>query len=275
VKALKQIGTVTAAASGCLRLLAADILRQSHVRKGVSVRCAVLGNQIKQEASPVGNLRGPIVWMSVLVLSVMMTIGAAAVPTTRVLWEPLPLAPGLDQDPGLPRASGSADIIDSLRLAGLQVTLEQTAFDELQRHFGGTLGRRGEAGNNRRWLCYYQTRAPSRWIIWLEGDELHQTNVAGFQWRTMPPFSMPDRRCQPLPGNRAVRLPVAVRLGQSRVGVRAALGPPTTDYGSTFLYVHSHSVRVASTPFTVINTVVIQFRGDKVEAIGVWRSSTS
>jgi hypothetical protein len=105
---------------------------------------------------------------------------------------------------------------------------------------------------------------------------LYKTSVAGFQWRYTGAYETPDRRCPALSDASAVTLPVSISLGQSRAAVRAALGPPTTEYGSVWLYFHSHkeSNSRGTLPFTVDNSLTVLFRGDTVEAIEAGRSST-
>jgi hypothetical protein len=195
---------------------------------------------------------------------------------SHTLWEPPALAPGLDEAPGLPNASGSADIIAALRINNVPVTLEQTTFREVQQRLGGAVGSNGkEAGNSLSWICLYKPDASNPQIIWLEGDELHQHSVAGFQWREIRAHYVPDPRCKALAKGSEIALPVPIHPGDTRAQAIALLGAPTTDYGGFLLYVHSHSVTKDNNVWTTINTMEIQLRGSLIEAIAVWRVTTN
>lgn len=192
------------------------------------------------------------------------------------LWEPPALAPGLDEAPGLPQASGSADIIATLKVNNVPITLEQTSFRDVQQRLGGVVGSNGkEAGNRLSWICLYKPDAPNRQIIWLEGDELHDKSVAGFQWREIPADHLPDKRCKALAKGSEIALPLPIHPGDTRAQALALMGIPTTDYGGLLLYVHSHSVTNDNNVWTTINTVEIQLRGDLVKAIAVWKVTTN
>lgn len=202
-------------------------------------------------------------WVAVGVL----LLGAAS---PRVLWEP---PSSSSWPPNIP-STGSKDLIASVDVAHVHVVLEQSSLDSIRERLGGTMGQKGEAGNNQKWLCYYERHAAAPWAIWLTGGELEVRHVMGFDWEVIPRSAVFDDRCQALPAGATIELPVAIELGQKRSAALAVLGRSGKGNRSDRYFVHSFTVTRRSVPWTTINGVRIRIRNDVVTVIAAWRVTT-
>jgi hypothetical protein len=204
------------------------------------------------------------------ILFIPLAMGAA---TEQTLWEPPPVA-RLQAPTDSAGARNAEKNIQSLTLGATVIVLEKTSLQQIQQKLGGSIGGNGDAGNSRRWLCYYQPHAPAPWIVWLESSALHSHTIVGFQWEKIPAAATPDSRCRELPSASQVVLPGSVQLGQGRDEVLAALGEPTVERGDALLFVRVHPVTVRNNPFTTSNTVKVAMADGHVDAVAAWSATT-
>jgi hypothetical protein len=166
--------------------------------------------------------------------------------------------------------------ITRLRIANVNVVLEQTPLTDVQRRFGGEVGKSGDASEYVEWFCVQGTDSKGRWALWLESGEIHGGNVGTFEWIRIPDPSAVDARCRILPKKRnVVRLPIALRLGDTEAHVISVLGAPTIRLGGSLLYLHKHEQMIQREPFTTFNDMVVVVRRGVVDAVEVTRSTTS
>jgi hypothetical protein len=167
-------------------------------------------------------------------------------------------------------------MIDGLNIAGWPIVLEETELIAARKHFRGTIGSRGDAGEALAWLCLYRHDEGASWVLWLESFEIDGPTIGGFRWQQLGVNSKMDERCQPLRGNDAsLSLPLALRLGMKEARVVAALGQPSMRSGDTVIYVHEHDRTIRSEPYTVSNDVIITYRAGRIWAVEVTRSTVS
>jgi hypothetical protein len=69
--------------------------------------------------------------------------------------------------------------------------------------------------------------------------------------------------------------PLSLHPGMAQSELFEALGQPTVQNGNTLLYVHEHDEESKNELFTVLNTVSIVLRDNKVWAIEVLKVSVS
>jgi hypothetical protein len=228
-------------------------------------------------ASLIGSVLVLTVFGSVLAVKAADSSGeTSGAEPVRTLWQP---PQGIPER--YPDSNGTDDVIASLTISGVPIILEQTSILDIQNRLGGVLGGKGDAGATKGWLCYYQLAAPTPWVIWLERGELDGLLVAGFRWQNIPEHAVPDKRCQPLPRGSEVVLSRSIYPGQLRTEVLAALGSPATERGSELSYFHARTESVPNSTGTppeltanVFSVAVIQLKGDAVDAIDVWKSTS-
>lgn len=168
------------------------------------------------------------------------------------------------------------EMIGNLKIAGWPIVLEETELIAAQKHFGGAIGDRGDAGDALEWLCLYRRDKESAWVLWLESSEIDGPTIGGFRWQQIDTSSKMDERCQLLPGDRAsVSLPLALRPGMREADVLAVLGPPSLRNNDMAVYEHEHNVTIGSEPYDVSNIVIVTYRGGKIWAVEVWHSTVS
>ena len=123
-----------------------------------------------------------------------------------------------------PQPTVPKEMIGGLNVASWPIVLEETELIAAQKHFGGTIGSRGDASEAIAWLCLYRHDKGASWVLWLESSEIDGPTIGGFQWQELDNHSEMDERCQPLKGNNAsLSLPLALRLGMRETDVVAAL----------------------------------------------------
>jgi hypothetical protein len=188
------------------------------------------------------------------------------------IWEP-PAALDL---PGTAKASVPKEMITSLRVAGRNIVLDETALKTVQSDIGGSIGNRGDAGDALGWLCFHGGEVRDQWVIWLMSGEINGDAVGGFRWQRVDQTVHFDSKCRKLPhGKRGVEFPLAVRLGTSENQVLRILGEPSDKHGETLFYLHEHEVTFKNQPFTAMNTVAVILRKRAVWAIEAWKSTTN
>lgn len=212
-------------------------------------------------------------YFALLITAALISLTGAA--TAQAIWEPPPRAADALGSNDAAVAGGAQDIVSTLKVGSLSVALQETPLQDLQAQFGGTIGHRGDAGAATGWLCLWRPGKRQIWVLWLEDSELSAGNVAGFQWRVEPSTLTVDPRCQALPADATVGVPLRVRPGQTRAQVRAHLGPPSFDGGDTWLYLRARQIDGHGTPFAVSNGAVIGFSDDRVDSIDAWKTTTN
>jgi hypothetical protein len=191
---------------------------------------------------------------------------------TGVVWGP----PKVELFEAQPRPTVPKEMIGGLSIAGWPIVLEDTELIATRKHFGGTLGSRGDAGEALAWLCLYRRDKGASWVLWLESFEIDGPTIGGFRWQQLDNNSKMDERCQPLRGNdSSLNLPLALCLGMKEADVVATLGQPSKRSGNTVIYVHEHDLTIRSEPYTVSNDVIITYRAGRIWAVEVTHSTVS
>ena len=168
------------------------------------------------------------------------------------------------------------EMVGSLNIAGFPINLEETELVTTQKHFGGEIGNRGDAGDALGWLCLYRRDQGTSWVLWLESSEIDGPTIGGFRWQKLDPNSKMDKRCQSLEeSNASFSLPLALRLGMKEAEVRSTLGQPSARSGEMAIYEHEHNVTIGSEPYEVSNIVIITYHCGRVWAINVTHSTVS
>lgn len=207
--------------------------------------------------------------MSRIVISVLLlTAWAASAQTASLVWQP----PSLDLPDTIPPATVSREMIATLRVAGMQIILEQTPLNDVQKRLGGVIGQHGEASNALQWLCYHGADAKGRWALWLESSEMGGGNVDGFSWRRIARNATLDRRCRER--DVEVDLPVGLVMSMTETQVREVLGRPTAKYRNTLIFDHEHEVTLRNQPFTTSNNVYVTLRSGLVWTVQVRRTTS-
>jgi hypothetical protein len=191
---------------------------------------------------------------------------------SKTLWSP----PRIDWPDSLPPATVPKQMIGALRVADMAIVLEETELEKVQKHFGGTVGSRGDAGDALGWLCLHGTDAGGPWIFWLTSSEIDGPYVSGFQWRRLSANEKPDRRCRLLPrSSGGVVLPLPIHLGTSKSEVREILGQPSFTHRNILIFNHEHPATINKDAYIVSNDVAVLFQEGKVLAIEVAHSTSN
>ncbi|MGA9039985.1 MAG: hypothetical protein WB421_05565 [Terriglobales bacterium] len=190
----------------------------------------------------------------------------------HTVWEP----PAWNFLTALPNSTVPKEMLATLRVSGLPISLEETRMDDARNHLGGTIGRKGDAGDFLEWLCLHHSDSRGRWVLWLESGEIDGGTVGSFQWQRLDKDGLLDQRCQMLQGaGSGIKLPISLQLGMTETEVLKTLGAPTTRHGNRLIYVHEHQESIRGEPFTSTNIVSILLRGGMVWAIDVSKTTTS
>jgi len=187
------------------------------------------------------------------------------------VWNP----PRILKSEALPNGTVSKLMVKALQISDLNVELEKTNMNDVQKRFGGTFGNKGDAGDALEWLCLSGRDVSGPWVLWLKSGEMDARTVGSFQWRRVPNEARFDARCGTLSEADKLKLPLPLHPGMSQSELFEALGQPTVRNGNTLLYVHEHDEVSKSGPFTVLNTVSIVLRDGAVWAIEVLKVSMS
>jgi hypothetical protein len=190
----------------------------------------------------------------------------------HIAWEPSHVDWGDD----LPASTVPKPMIDSLRVAGFPVTLEETDLNGARAHFRATLGSRGDAGTAEEWVCLHGNDASGDWILWLSSFEIDGPTIGGFQWRRLAANETPDPRCPLVPKTvTSIELPLAIHPGMREPEALKILGKPTVIRGQTLIYLHSHQEILDKLTYDASNSVAVVLRGGRVWAIEVIKTTAS
>lgn len=181
------------------------------------------------------------------------------------LWMP----PNHSITPTAPGPTVNREIVTSLRIAMLQIVLEETMLTEVRDRLGGTIGQRGDAGEFLQWLCYTNNDSGGPWILWLESSEIDGGTIGGVELSRMSRTETPDKRCSQLPKGAKVNLPSGLHLGMSPKDVEMRLGRPSMAHGEALIFEHEHKEVISSQPYTFSNTVTFVLHGAAVWAINI------
>ncbi len=204
-----------------------------------------------------------------IAISALLTIAAALAQFDPTIWQP----PTLDLPDRLPHATVPKEMITKLRVAKMQVILEETPLRDVQKNLGGTIGVRGDASEALQWLCFHGSDARGRWALWLESSEMGDGNVDGFAWQRIAEQASLDRRCRTQAIE--IELPIQLAIGLTKSEVRGILGTPTTEHRNTLIFEHEHQETIRNEPFTASNTVYLQLRGGVVWSVQVWKTTSN
>ena len=201
-------------------------------------------------------------WLSILLLFVSVRPGA-----TQPVWEP----PTELSVRGNHKPTVRRELITSLRVGEFTVVLEETKLSDAHTHFGGSIGRRGDASDGLAWLCLNGRDDGGSWILWLEAGEIHGGTVGAFQLRRVNPSTLVDKRCSVIGSTRRLELVNGIRLGLSRAQMMKILGPPTTSAGDTLLYSHERQQAIRGQVATATDRLTIRFRDTVLDAVDMWK----
>jgi len=205
-----------------------------------------------------------LVTVTLLGATIVETSQGQVSPKATVLWKPTTL--GSSEE--LPPPTVHTEIIKTLRVADMQIVLDETRWETAQKRLGGTIGHIGDASESLKWLCFYGSHAGARWIFWLQGGEVNGDNVGGFQWRRMVHSEQPDSRCRKLQQKEtSIELPVPLQLGMTKAEVIKTLGVPTVQRGTLLTYYHEHEETIDNLPFTTSSILEVLLRDGVVAAI--------
>lgn len=194
---------------------------------------------------------------------------AAAQSSAGTVWQP----PTFDLPETPPKASIPKEMITSLRIGKLSITLEETLLRDVARNLGGTIGSSGDAGDALHWLCLHGSDASGRWALWLESDEMGGGRIDGFALQRISSRVTVDPRCRA--EEVQIDLPLRLRIGLKESEVRKILGSPTAKYRNTLIFDHEHEQMVRNEPFTVSNSVYVILNGDAARGIHVWKTTSN
>jgi hypothetical protein len=209
--------------------------------------------------------------------AVVLFAGAVFAQTTsdsakpvELLWEP----PIVDWSTQSPQPTIPKPIISSLKVASLRVVLDETPMQRVADKLGMKAGRKGDAGESLKWLCFHGEDTGGRWMLWLQSGEMNGGAVGGFQWRRIDADRRVDSRCRKLkPGQ--FKLPIALRLGMQEAEVRSILGAPSGRAGDLLPFHHEHSEVDVDLHYSVSNTVNVLLGKGAVTAVEVWKVVSS
>ena len=112
--------------------------------------------------------------------------------------------------------------------------------------------------------------------MWLMSGEMDGGTVGGFLWKHVDRNARFDTRCQVLTeGRGSVELPIGLQLGTTEAGVEHIFGQPTARLGNALFYLHEHETTAHKEPYTAMNTLTVLLQEGTVQAIEVWKSTTS
>jgi hypothetical protein len=193
--------------------------------------------------------------LAVAVSAAFTQAGAGSSGTAEVLWSP----PDINLPDELPDHTVSKEMLGSFHVADMPIVLEKTELADVQKHFGGEIGERGDASEALAWLCFHGSDQGGRWILWLTSGEMGGlTWVDGLQWKRLSSGETPDARCPLLPDRRGgVELPLPIHLGSTEREVRQILGTPTLVRGNLLVFSYEHTSIVRGETVTASNDLVL------------------
>jgi hypothetical protein len=168
-------------------------------------------------------------------------------------------------------------MVSTLRISGYNITLEETSMKDTERRFGGIIGKKPDASDASKWLCFHGKDAAGRWVLWLVNDEINEGSIGSFQWRRISSHDVFDTRCHTLPkADSVIHLPLSLRLGTKSSELSRTLGQPTLKTHERLIYLHEHEVggARAGNPFVASNIVVVHLRNGIVWEIQASRTTS-
>jgi hypothetical protein len=155
----------------------------------------------------------------------------------------------------------------------MQIILEETPLNDVQKNLGGTIGSRGDASEALLWLCFHGSDANGPWALWVESTEMGGGNVDGFAWQRIPKEATLDHRCRTQ--DVEVELPIRLALGLTEPEVRRIIGSPTAKHRNTLIFDHEHRETIRNEPFIASNTVYVVLRDSVVWTVQVWKTTSN
>ncbi len=204
-------------------------------------------------------------------VAVLPLLAAAEVP----LWEP----PIIWAESSLPEPTGKRDFVQRLRIGALDVVLEETPLADVSRRLKAPVGHRGDAGDSVSWVCLLGEDQDGPWALWLESGEIHGRTVGAFLLKRRSSGERFDSRCVRLAAAVVISLPI--RLGMSRAELVRTLGKPAARSGETVVYFGCQMVKVKpqgaqeAEDFDLCSSLYVRLRAGLVDAVEVWRTTTS
>jgi hypothetical protein len=155
----------------------------------------------------------------------------------------------------------------------MQIILEETPLNDVQKNLGGTIGSRGDASEALLWLCFHGSDANGPWALWVESTEMGGGNVDGSAWQRIPKEATLDHRCRTQ--DVEVELPIRLALGLTEPEVRRIIGSPTAKHRNTLIFDHEHRETIRNEPFIASNTVYVVLRDSVVWTVQVWKTTSN
>ena len=171
------------------------------------------------------------------------------------------------------KATVNREMLSTLRISDYPIQLEETKLDDTGKHFGGTVGSKGDASEYEAWLCSHGADTGGRWVLWLESGEIDGGYVGSFQWRRLSTTALIDKRCVAL--NHAPQLPLSLNLGMQAAEVLKTLGRPSWQSHGRLIYLHEHTKTIRGEPYDSSNIVTVHLRAGLVWAIAVSKTTSS
>jgi hypothetical protein len=200
-------------------------------------------------------------------LALLLTTVAFAQSNGPLFWEP----PDWNFPPDA-KATVPKEMLKTLRVSTVGMTLEETRLDKVGQLLGGETGAKGDAGDAVHWLCVHGKDGRSDWILWLESGEIDRGYIASFQWQSLSSGARVDRRCHSLGAATAIKLGLPIKLGMTQSEVLRVLGKPSLMRGDRLIYLHEHEVTLKGVPFDSSNIVMVRVDGGRVVELRISRS---
>jgi hypothetical protein len=201
---------------------------------------------------------------------------AATTAVTPPLWEP----PAMWANYAASAPTGTRDFVPRLKIGSLTVVLEETPLLDVGTRFGASVGQRGDAGDSLEWVCFQGQDERGPWVLWLESGEIHGPTVGGVLLKRRAASEQVDARCVRLAAT-PISMPLPVHLGMPRSELLHLLGRPTSESGQSVVYSNCHSIKLSTKkgrepePFDLCSSLRVRFRAGTLDALEVWRTTTS
>lgn len=213
-----------------------------------------------------------MMWMCRYRLVLILSLACDALTQTQArhqrLWEP----PDWHFQQNI-KKSVPKEMLSSLQISGYPIQLEKTSLADVEKHFGGKIDARGDAGDAVQWLCFHGSDASGNWVLWLESGEIDGGDVGSFEWRRVSAEAEMDHRCVALGGQ--PQLPLPLHLGMELVEVVKTLGQPSWQSPQRVIYMHEHEEIINGERYDSSNIVMLRVRSGVVWAIAVSKTTTS
>jgi hypothetical protein len=200
----------------------------------------------------------------------VMTSSVLAQTNARVIWEP----PNWDF-PQDTKATVPREMLSTLRISTVAITLEKTRLDKVVHLLGGATGAEGDAGDAVRWLCLHGADGGDPWVLWLESGEINGGYIGSFEWRRLSGDAKIDRRCHALSGIAKPKLSLPLTLGMAEADVLKVLGKPSARRGERLIYLHQREWSVNGVPYDSSNIIILRVHTGEVVSIAVSKTTSS